>query len=153
MVILMVASFGGHFIQLKRLYHQVERQAPEGQVMFKFITTEDDVVVDNEQALCFTNVHRGSGWKAIIASLKQAFGKLKTINPDVVISTGALPGLMVCFMAKLMRKKVIWVDSMANYQQLSFSGRLAKFFCDVCLTQWEHLAENDKRVTYWGKVL
>lgn len=153
MRILMVASFGGHFIQLKRLYKQIKSEANEGNTSFVFAVTEQHVQVDDVKALYFTNVHRDSGVWKILGAFRQASVLLKQAKPDVVISTGALPGLIVCFVAKLKGKKVIWLDSMANYQKLSFSGNIAKFFCDVCLTQWEHLATNDKRVGYWGKVL
>ena len=153
MRILMVASFGGHFIQLKRLYKQIKSEANDGDATFVFAVTEQDVQVDDVKALYFTNVHRDSGLWNILGAFRQASALLKQAKPDVVISTGALPGLIVCFVAKLKGNKVIWLDSMANYQKLSFSGNIAKFFCDVCLTQWEHLSENDKRIGYWGKVL
>ncbi|WP_235041845.1 oligosaccharide biosynthesis protein Alg14 [Vreelandella profundi] len=153
MKILMVASFGGHFIQLKRLHQQIRERIEGEEVMFEFATTAENVALNNDKAHNFPNVHRGSGWGVMIVVFKRAYKLLKLIKPDVVISTGALPGLIVCLMAKLLGKKVIWVDSMANYQKLSFSGHVAKYFCNICLTQWEHLAENDDRVVYWGKVL
>lgn len=153
MKILMVASFGGHFIQLRRLYKQMLNEELCENVEIIFAVTEENVKVDGRQVLFFTDVHRGSGIQKIFGAIAKSYNILKKSNPDVVISTGALPGLIMCFAAKLLFKKVIWLDSMANYQKLSFSGRLARLFCDVCLTQWEHLAENDKRVSYWGKVL
>lgn len=153
MKFLMVASFGGHFIQLKRLHSQIISETKAEESSFKFATTEKNVAVDDHEALYFPNVHRGSGVMEIASVIAKTYKLLKATQPDAVISTGALPGLIVCFIAKLAGKKVIWVDSMANYQKLSFSGRIAKYFCNVCLTQWEHLSEGDKRVTYWGKVL
>ncbi|MBZ5486432.1 oligosaccharide biosynthesis protein Alg14 [Halomonas aquamarina] len=152
MKILLVASFGGHFIQLKRLFEQMQNFISEN-VTYEFAVTEKDITINGAPAIYLPNVHRESGLKEKAVSFYNAYKIFKKVKPDVVISTGALPGLIMCFIAKLFGKKVIWVDSMANYQKLSFSGRIAKFFCSVCLTQWEHLAENDKRVTYWGKVL
>ncbi|MDP4556210.1 oligosaccharide biosynthesis protein Alg14 [Halomonas meridiana] len=153
MNILLVGSFGGHFIQLKRLYAQLAQEAEQHNVAFSFASTEPGLVVQDTPAHCCPNIHRGSGIKALCSALWQSVRVLRAVKPDVVISTGALPGLLLCFLAKVMGKQVIWVDSMANYQQLSFSGKIARFFCDVCLTQWEHLAAKDKRVRYWGKVL
>ncbi len=65
MKILMVASFGGHFIQLRRLYRQIEKQVIEGEVVFKFATTEKNLDLNSENAYYFPNVHRGSGAKEI----------------------------------------------------------------------------------------
>ncbi|WP_404463368.1 oligosaccharide biosynthesis protein Alg14 [Vreelandella aquamarina] len=153
MNILLVGSFGGHFIQLKRLYGQLAQEVEQCSASFSFASTEQGLSVEGVPAYCCPNIHRGSGIKALLSALRQSYGVLKAAKPDVVISTGALPGLLLCFLAKVTGKKAVWVDSMANYQQLSFSGKIARFFCDVCLTQWEHLAANDKRVSYWGKVL
>lgn len=153
MKILMVASFGGHFIQLKRLYEQLKQEIGEDSAKFEFAVTDKNITIDDNKALYFENVHRESGIRKMFGTFFKAFGLLKKTRPDVVISTGALPGLIVCFVAKIKGSKVIWLDSMANYQKMSFSGNIAKFFCDICLTQWEHLAADDKRISYWGKVL
>ncbi|AVI62905.1 Oligosaccharide biosynthesis protein Alg14 [Halomonas sp. GFAJ-1] len=153
MKILLVGSFGGHFIQLKRLYGQIVENVDQNSVSFTFASTEQGLIVNEAPTLFCPNIHRGSRIKDLISAVRRTYAVLKIAKPDTVISTGALPGLLLCFIAKLMGKQVIWVDSMANYQQLSFSGKLARFFCDICLTQWEHLAANDKRVSYWGKVL
>lgn len=153
MKILLVGSFGGHFIQLQRLYGQIAESVDHDNVSFTFASTEQGLIVNGTPALFCPNIHRGSRIKDLISAVRKTYAVLKIAKPDAVISTGALPGLLLCFIAKLMGKQVIWVDSMANYQQLSFSGKIARLFCDICLTQWEHLAANDKRVSYWGKVL
>ncbi|MGP5309387.1 oligosaccharide biosynthesis protein Alg14 [Vreelandella alkaliphila] len=153
MKILMVASFGGHFVQLQRLYRQIKETSDCSSVEFMFGVSEPNVTIDSCIVYEITNVHRESGIKQLLKVTREVFGVIKRSRPDVVISTGALPGLLFCVIGKVLGKKVIWVDSMANYQTLSFSGKIAKLFCDVCLTQWEHLAEQDKRLSFWGKVL
>jgi UDP-N-acetylglucosamine:LPS N-acetylglucosamine transferase len=78
--------------------------------------------------------------------LKTLKGALKivalvhSLKPDVVISTGAAPGLIAVAYGKLRGARTIWVDSIANAQRLSLSGRLARHVADMWLTQWEHLA-------------
>jgi hypothetical protein len=46
----------------------------------------------------------------------------------------------------------MWIDSIANAQQLSTSGKLAGKFADVWLTQWPSVAK-DHGPYYWGAVL
>ena len=70
---------------------------------------------------------------------------------DVVISTGAAPGLICLFAAKLCGKKTIWIDSIANIQKLSMSGCVASKFVSRTYTQWEHLT--DSHILYAGDVL
>jgi UDP-N-acetylglucosamine:LPS N-acetylglucosamine transferase len=78
---------------------------------------------------------------------------LRTERPDVVISTGAAAGCILCLLAKLMRKKVVWIDSIANVERLSLSGRIIRPFADLFLVQWPELAKRYKGVRYDGSVI
>jgi len=72
-------------------------------------------------------------------------------RPSVVVSTGAAPGYLAIRCARLMGARTLWIDSVANIEELSMSGRLASTTADLCLTQWPHLA--DERIRYLGAVL
>ena len=74
-------------------------------------------------------------------------------RPDVVVTTGAAPGLVALALAKrLCGSRTVWIDSIAAAEHLSMSGRLARRVADVWLTQWEHLARPEGP-HYWGSVL
>lgn len=73
-------------------------------------------------------------------------------RPDVVITTGAAPGLIALFVGRAQGCRTIWIDSIANSERLSLSGKLARLFCDIHVTQWPHLADG-KRTFYAGSVL
>lgn len=72
-------------------------------------------------------------------------------RPDIVISTGAAPGLFAIIILRFVGAKTIWLDSIANYEKISFSGKLAKYFTHLHLTQWEHLT--NQKTQFLGKVL
>lgn len=75
------------------------------------------------------------------------------VRPQVVISTGSAPTLVALAIAKLFfGAKTIWIDSIANVENLSSSGKVARYVADVWLTQWEDLA-TDNGPAYWGAVL
>jgi hypothetical protein len=57
-----------------------------------------------------------------------------------VISTGAAPGYFAVRIGKLFGARTIWVDSVANAEELSLSGKEAGRHVDLWLTQWPHLA-------------
>jgi UDP-N-acetylglucosamine:LPS N-acetylglucosamine transferase len=73
-------------------------------------------------------------------------------RPDVVISTGAAPGYFALRFGKMMGARTIWLDSIANVDRLSRSGRQVRNYADVWLTQWPHLAL-DEGPHYSGAVL
>ncbi len=73
-------------------------------------------------------------------------------RPDVVISTGALPGYFSLRLAKWFGARTIWLDSIANVEELSMSGQKIGKHADLWLTQWPHLTKQNGPV-YRGTVL
>jgi UDP-N-acetylglucosamine:LPS N-acetylglucosamine transferase len=73
-------------------------------------------------------------------------------RPDVVVSTGALPGFFGVLLGKRLGARTIWVDSLANVEELSMSGQRAGKHADLWLTQWPELAR-DGGPCYAGNVL
>jgi UDP-N-acetylglucosamine:LPS N-acetylglucosamine transferase len=73
------------------------------------------------------------------------------VRPAVLVTTGALPGLFCLIAARLAGAHTIWIDSIANSDQPSLSGRWARPFAHEWFTQWSHLA--DSRCRYDGALL
>jgi UDP-N-acetylglucosamine:LPS N-acetylglucosamine transferase len=145
--IMMVSSSGGHWVQLNRLLPAFE------DCETIFVTTEPNYrsAVGQNRFLLAPDASRWNKlrvlWLAIII-LKHVL----TVRPDVVISTGAAPGFFAVFWGKKLRAKTIWLDSIANVDELSMSGQMAGKYADLWLTQWEHLASPDGP-QYVGAVL
>lgn len=74
-------------------------------------------------------------------------------RPDVVISTGAAAGCVLSFVAKTLGARLIWIDSIANVERISLSGRMVKHIADLFLVQWPDLASQYKSVEYVGAVV
>lgn len=145
--VLAIASGGGHWVQLLRL-----RPAFEG-CDVTYATVRDGYRVDVGNAN-FRLIRDGNRWNKV-AVLRSAVGILwlvLTLRPDVVISTGAAPGFFGVRFGKWLGAKVIWVDSVANAEELSMSGQKAGAFVDLWLTQWPHLA-SDGGPKCFGSVL
>jgi hypothetical protein len=75
------------------------------------------------------------------------------VRPHVVVTTGAAPGLVAIGVGKLFGAKTVWIDSLANSEVLSLSGRIAEKYADLWLTQWPHLDDSLPRLKYMGSVL
>ena len=74
-------------------------------------------------------------------------------RPDVVISTGAAAGCMLCFLGKIFGAKVVWIDSITNVERISLSGRMVRYIADLFLVQWPELAGRNKKVEFVGTVI
>ena len=74
------------------------------------------------------------------------------LRPNIVISTGAAHGYLAIRFAKIVGAKTMFIDSIANAEQLSLSGELAVSHADVMLTQWPELSDGSA-IQYYGSVL
>lgn len=145
--ILAISSPGGHWIQLTRICKELE--------------TKHDVVYampdrlfkpqSHQKVYPVIDVSADDKWKLIPCAFQILWILLRE-RPDAIISTGAAPGAVAILLGKLLRRRTIWVDSIANVKQISRAGRLVQKHADVFLTQWEHLSDN-KRPQYQGAVL
>ena len=57
-------------------------------------------------------------------------------KPDVVVTTGAHTCVAMCYIAKLFRKKVIYIESFANIETKTLTGRLVYPIADIFVVQW-----------------
>ncbi len=80
-----------------------------------------------------------SKWRLGLQATMVALWVLRE-RPDVVLSTGASSGYFALRMGKRLGAKTVWVDSLANVEQLSVSGTRVEPYADLWLTQWKHLA-------------
>jgi UDP-N-acetylglucosamine:LPS N-acetylglucosamine transferase len=139
--VLAVASGGGHFVQLRRL-----RPAWEG-CQVTYVTTVPgygpEVLADPDRP-GFVVVPDANRWQKarLVWQLASILRVVLAVRPDVVVTTGAAPGYFALRFAKLLGARTVWVDSMANAEELSLSGRKAGPHADLFLTQWPHLAQS-----------
>ena len=146
--VLAVSSGGGHWVELLRL-----RPAFDGADV-AYVTVSRDYRRDVSDHR-FHVVNDATRWSKV-AALWQAFRVLLIVlreRPDVIITTGAAPGYFALRMGKWFGARTIWLDSIANVDELSMSGQMAGKHADLWLTQWPHLASGDGRPAHAGGVL
>lgn len=145
--VLAIASGGGHWVQLLRL-----RPAFEGaRVTYVSVRPAYASDVPGERFMAINDATR---WDKI-GLAKMAFKLLwimLRVRPNVVISTGAAPGYFAIRLGKLLGARTIWLDSIANVEEMSMTGMMVKDKASLWLTQWPHLA-TDGGPTCHGSVL
>ena len=88
----------------------------------------------------------------LVRMLLEVLWVILKLRPDIVVTTGAAPGLAAISIGRLLGAKTVWIDSIANSEQLSQSGRQARRWATAWVTQWEHLSVGNSP-QYWGSVL
>ncbi len=145
--VLAAASGGGHWEQLMLL-----RPTLANYETF-YATTEPGVAEQHGIAAvaplpdCNQNQPLRSALCALVA-----MGIVLRLRPRVVISTGAAPGFFCILAGRLIGARTLWIDSVANGEELSMCGRLSRRLAHQCWTQWEHLAASNGP-HYHGAVL
>jgi len=147
--ICLAASAGGHLTQLLKL-----AESWNGHETFCVTTTE--VVRDTLSRFGEVYVvgecnrqHPVRVARVLVRCIRIVFG----CRPDVVISTGAAAGCMVCLLSKIAGARVVWIDSITNVERISLSGRMVRYIADLFLVQWPELADRHKKVEYIGTVI
>lgn len=143
-----VASGGGHWVQLRRLSPAFESY----DVLYVTTFPGMEPPSGKRPVRLIEDASRSEPLKLIKAAF-QLLSIIVRFRPHVLLSTGAAPGVMALQIGKLFGARTIWIDSIANADDLSMSGRLARPVADLWLTQWEHLTEAHPGLQFYGKVI
>lgn len=71
-------------------------------------------------------------------------------KPSVIVTTGAHTCVSMCYIAKLFRKKVIYIESFANIETKTLTGRLIYPIADVFVVQWHSMLKLYPKAKYEG---
>ncbi|MDE6435959.1 MAG: glycosyltransferase [Muribaculaceae bacterium] len=145
--VLAVASIGGHWVQLLRITAGLADDYD-----FSYCSTHARcaVMVPGRPFHTVADFSRWDAWR-MPAQLMRLVRIIRRERPDVVLTTGAAPGLTAILAARICGVRTIWVDSVANVEHLSASGRIATRLAHRVFTQWPHLADGHT-VAYAGNV-
>ena len=146
--LLAISSPGGHWIQLTRICAGLE-----GKYNIVYATADAFIGKNNTSKRIYpiTDVSADDKWR-LLPCAWQIFTILRKEKPQAIISTGAAPGAVALWLGKRLGIQTIWIDSIANVQQISRAGRLAQAQADVFLTQWPHLSDQSD-ILFKGSVL
>ena len=143
------ASSGGHLEEISRLTDLKEWREC-------CLITESGVFDTDfcERVYYVTKINRKQLTFPIefIKLLIKSFLILRKEKVDCVITTGALIGYPVALVGKLMRKKVIYIESFARVDSPSMTGRLTYPIADLFIVQWEEGLKFFPKAVYGGGI-
>lgn len=66
------------------------------------------------------------------------------IHPDYIITTGAHTAGPMCLIGKIFGSKIIYIETFANINTKTITGRLLYPFADMFIVQWHSMKKNYK---------
>lgn len=149
---------GGHFDQVMSLMDAFEDQ----EVLFVTVSSvTTNKLSENEKTYYVRNGPKPTStildWVFLFFYyfylLFPTFKILIIEKPDIIVGCGGEATLNLIYLAKIMRKKVIYIESLARIKDISLTGRLVYPISDLFLVQWEELLNKYPKAEYWGNVL
>ena len=145
--LLALASGGGHWVQLQRLKPAFEGFETAYVSMFESYAEQ---VADSRYYI----VPDASRFD--VRSFAPVFAKALRIllkeRPKAIVTTGSAPMLSFILLGRLLGARTLWIDSIANSERMSTSGRMAKKLAHRVVSQWPDVAAKEG-VECWGAVV
>ena len=136
--ILYISSTGGHLselLQLKKLFQKYNYYiVTENTKSSQFLQNEYQEKVaylaygTKKNLFTYFFIFLYNIIKSFIIFLKQ--------RPDIIITTGTHTAVPMCYIAKIFRKKVIFIETFANRNTKTVAGKLVYTIADVFVVQW-----------------
>jgi len=147
MKLLVACNPGGHFTEMILL-----KEAFEGHDTV-FLTYENPTTTTFPFKI-HTIKRIDTNFLAMLQSFLRIFIIIKKEKPNIIISTGAEIAIPVFIIGKLMRIKMVYIESWCRVKTKSGAGRIAYYLADVFLVQWPELAKiYGKKARYKGAVI
>lgn len=144
------ASSGGHFEQIAMLNPLMKKYE-------SFIVTEKtqyEASLDGEQIYYIQQVNRNE----VLFLFRMTVNTFKSMRlffkekPDVVITTGVLAVVPLCLIAKVFKKKLIYIESFAKISSPTKTGQMLYKLADQFYVQWESMLEFYPNAIYLGGI-
>jgi hypothetical protein len=89
----------------------------------------------------FEIVNDATRWNkaGLLALAWRVASVIRRHRPHAIVTTGAAPGYFAVRFGSLIGARTVWVDSIANADEVSLSGRRVGRAATLWLTQWPHL--------------
>ncbi len=150
--VLFISSAGGHLNELMQLepmfkdydyYLVTEKVASNVSLKKKFEDKIDFLVFGGKEHMI------SYPFKFLYNIFKSIYLYAK-IRPAAIVTTGTHTAVPMCYIGKLCRSKVIYVETIANITTKTMAGKIIYPVADLFLVQWESMLELYPKAKYCG---
>lgn len=151
--VIFISSGGGHLEELLAL------EALFNDVDYLLVTEKTDTTLflnnkyRNVSYLAYgTKAHLFSYLFIFTFNIIKSFFLFIKFRPDFVVSTGTHTAVPMCRIAHLFKKKIVWIETMANITTGTKAGQMVYKYADKMIVQWNEMLEVYPNAEYWGTV-
>ncbi len=144
------ASSGGHFEQISMLKPLMDKY--DSFVITE--ATEYKASIKGEKMYYLHQVNRRE-WSLPVWMLINTFKSLALLmkeKPDIVITTGVLAVIPLCLLAKVLGKKLVYIESFAKVSSPTETGKFLYRFADRFYVQWQSMKQFYPNAIYIGGI-
>ena len=150
--VMFISSVGGHLTQLleiKKIFNDYN---------YILVTEKTDVTKEMKNKYKMAYLVYGSREYLFSYIFKFSYNILKSIylfikyRPQVVVTTGAHTAVPMCYIARLFRRKVIFIESYAKRTSPTLSGRLVYPIATTFIVQWETMLKFYPKARFFGGI-
>lgn len=150
--VMFISSVGGHLTQLlelKKIFDDYN---------YVLVTEKTSVTEDMKTKYNIEYLVYGSRNYLFTYMFKFLFNILKSFylffkyRPDVIITTGAHTSVPMCYIGRLFRKKIIFIESYAKRISPTLSGKLVYPIATTFIIQWKSLQEIYPKAKFFGGI-
>ena len=150
--VLFIASTGGHLNELLQLspmfkehdYYLITEKTKSNMYLKDKYPKRVNYLVYGTRSNMLTYP-----FKLLYNCFKSLFLYLK-VRPKVIITTGAHSAGPMCCIGKIFGSKIIYIETFANSETKSVTGKLVYKFADLFIVQWEDMLKLYPKAKFGG---
>lgn len=146
--LLLVCSPGGHLLQMRAL-EPAYRGSP---VTWVTLPGADVATLLEGQHVVLAHGPTNRSVRNALRNVRVAWRVIRDVRPKAILSTGAALAVPFFLVGKLLRVRLVYVESLTRTQSLSLSGRMIYPLADAFFVQWPGAARR-RRTRHVGSIL
>jgi len=152
--VLFISSTGGHLSELMQLqsmfnkydFHIVTEKTKSNMYLLDKYPKRVNYLVYGTKSKIITYP-----FKLLYNCFKSLFIYLK-VRPKVIVTTGAHTAGPMCCIGKLLGSKIVYIETFANSETKSVTGKMVYKFADLFIVQWEGMLKLYPKAVYGGRI-
>lgn len=149
--VMFISSTGGHLSEMLEL----EEVFPYYDTVIVTEKTKSNLYLKDKYKQVYylvygTKSHFLTYFFKFIYNFFKSFYLFLKIKPDVIITTGTHTAVSMCYIGHLFKKKIIFIETLANRTTKTMSGSMIYPIADYFLVQWESMLKLYPKAIYSG---